>query len=68
MDKILTNLLANAMKYSASEVKLTLSRQQDTFKVILENDGAIVPLDSRERIFRPFERSVDITALRWALE
>lgn len=63
MDKILTNLLANAMKYSASEVKLTLSRQQDTFKVILENDGAIVPLDSRERIFRPFERSVDINSV-----
>ena len=59
MDKILNNLLANAMKYSASQVKLTLLRNQDTFNVILENDGAIVPLDSRERIFKPFERSVD---------
>ena len=63
MDKILSNLLANAMKYSSTEVKLTLTVQQDNFSVILENDGAIVPLDSRERIFRPFERSVDTNSV-----
>lgn len=63
MDKIISNLLANAMKYSASQVKLTLRRHQATFNVILENDGAIVPLDSRERIFKPFERSVDINSV-----
>ena len=63
MDKILSNLLANAMKYSATEVKLTLARQEDVFNVILENDGAVVPMDSRERIFKPFERSVDINSV-----
>lgn len=63
MDKILNNLLANAMKYSASDVKLSLIKQQDSFMVILENDGAIVPLDSRERIFKPFERFVDTSSV-----
>lgn len=61
MDKIINNLLANAMKYSSSHVKLSLIRKNDFFQIILENDGAIVPLDSRERIFKPFERFVDTT-------
>ena len=59
MDKILSNLLANAMKYSQSNVKLTLQRQPDVFQIVLENDGTIVPLNSRDRIFKPFERFVD---------
>lgn len=63
MDKILNNLLANAMKYSSSEVKLTLKKEADVFNVILENDGAVVPLDSRERIFKPFERFVDTASV-----
>ena len=61
MDKILSNLLVNAMKYSSSQVTLSLICQNDFFKVILENDGAIVPMDSRERIFKPFERFIDIS-------
>lgn len=63
MDKILSNLLANAMKYSQSNVKLTLQRQQEVFQVILENDGTIVPLNSRDRIFKPFERFVDSSSI-----
>lgn len=63
MDKILSNLLANAMKYSQSNVKLTLLRKQDVFHVILENDGTIVPLNSRDRIFKPFERFVDSSSI-----
>ena len=63
MDKIMNNLLANAMKYSSSEVKLTLLREEEVFKVILENDGVIVPLDSRDRIFKPFERFVDTSSV-----
>lgn len=63
MDKILSNLLANAMKYSQSTVKLTLQRQQEVFQVILENDGTIVPLNSRDRIFKPFERFVDSSSI-----
>ena len=51
------------MKYSQSNVKLTLQRQQDVFHVILENDGTIVPLSSRDRIFKPFERFVDSSSI-----
>ena len=63
MDKILSNLLANAMKYSSSQVRLTLSIQEEVFQVILENDGTIVPLPSRDRIFKPFERFVDSSSI-----
>ena len=63
MDKILSNLLANAMKYSHSKVKLSLVKHPDTFQIVLENDGAIVPLDSRDRIFKPFERFVDSSSI-----
>ena len=63
MDKILNNLLANAMKYSSSLVKLTLTKKEDVFHVILENDGTVVPIDSRERIFKPFERFVDTSSV-----
>lgn len=59
MDKILSNLLANAMKYSSAYVCLSLVKKNEKFQIILENDGAIVPLDSRERIFKPFERFID---------
>lgn len=59
MDKIISNLLANAMKYSSSDVQLTLEINADEFRIILENDGSVVPLDARERIFKPFERFVD---------
>lgn len=59
IDKILSNLLANAMKYASSDVKLKLLMEEKVFRIILENDGPVVPLDSRERIFKPFERCVD---------
>ena len=59
IDKILSNLLANAMKYSSSDVRLKLFQVNKTFKIVLENDGPVVPLESRERIFKPFERCVD---------
>ena len=59
IDKILSNLLANAMKYSSSDVKLTLLLEEKVFRIIQENDGPVVPIDSRERIFKPFERCAD---------
>ena len=59
IDKILSNLLANAMKYSSSDVRLRLVLEDKVFRIILENDGSVVPLDSRERIFKPFERFID---------
>lgn len=57
-DKIISNLLSNAIKYCRSTVSVTLSADGDILRLVTENDGDIVPLDRRERIFRPFERYV----------
>ena len=56
MDKIIGNLLYNAIKYSSSSIAMKLDRSGDDFVVVIENDGQTVPLSERERIFQPFER------------
>ena len=58
LDKIVSNLVSNALKYGKSTVRLTLENAGDNFRIIIENDGEIVPPEERERIFRPFERFV----------
>ena len=56
LEKIIGNLLYNAIKYSASSVAVRLEKSGDDFVVVIENDGQLVPLSERERIFLPFER------------
>lgn len=56
MEKIIGNLLYNAIKYSASSVAVRLEKNGEDFVVVIENDGQLVPLSERERIFLPFER------------
>lgn len=56
LTKILSNLFTNALKYSATYAHLSLSNDEAThsFVITMCNDGAIVPLEKREEIFRPF--------------
>lgn len=56
LTKIVSNLLSNAVKYAACSVRMELrhDKEQGVFRIILTNDGQIVPLDQRERIFQPF--------------
>ncbi len=55
-DKILTNLMSNALKYSGHEVRLSLGESEGNLIVVVENDGAVVPVDMREKIFHPLVR------------
>jgi len=50
------NLLENARRYSQGEVTLTLSREDTTAVVRVEDHGPGVPLEQRERIFEKFYR------------
>ncbi|MDR1225028.1 MAG: response regulator [Tannerella sp.] len=57
--KIVTNMLTNALKYSSRTVSLCLpppSPDDGSFRVIVTNDGMVVPEKERERIFAPFYR------------
>lgn len=55
-DRILTNLLSNAAKYSQTYVKCSLFRKDGDFLFVIENDGEIVPLGMRDKIFNAFVR------------
>lgn len=57
--KMTSNLLTNANKYSESLVRLEIQipeEQPEVFKIIVVNDGKLIPLQEKENIFKPFYR------------
>lgn len=54
--KILSNLFSNAIKYSHKKVKISLTAEETYFKIRIENDGTLIPIDLQQRIFEPFYR------------
>jgi two-component system OmpR family sensor kinase len=53
------NLLRNAQKYAAHQVRLTARRRSDGgggIEIAVEDDGPGIPLEERERVFEPFYR------------
>lgn len=59
--KILSNMLSNALKYAKSYARLELQLDRDAgkYRIVLTNDGKVVPADMREKIFHPFVRYVE---------
>ncbi|RFS19636.1 histidine kinase [Chitinophaga silvatica] len=59
MNKIIGNLLNNAIKYASTQASLHLLqiRERDTtFEVLVKNDGYLLPGEVAEKIFEPFFR------------
>lgn len=55
LDKILNNLILNAVKYAESQIEITVSKAgDDKIAVRFENDGAEIPVEYREAVFKPF--------------
>ncbi|MCW3091798.1 MAG: hybrid sensor histidine kinase/response regulator [Ferruginibacter sp.] len=57
--KILTNLFNNAVKYADKKVMVCLlpfTQQDKSFTIEIENDGYLVPVEMKEKIFEPFFR------------
>lgn len=54
--KIVSNLLSNALKYARSYADLSLELDMDAreFRIILVNDGKVIPGEMRNSIFQPF--------------
>jgi len=55
--KIVSNLLNNAVKYSDSYCYLNFKTKDTTFELTITNDGKVVPIAEREKIFKEFYRS-----------
>lgn len=56
MARALGNLLQNAKRYAHKEIKITFSRDNGCYQLKVDDDGAGIPEDERERIFDAFSR------------
>lgn len=56
METIVKNLLLNAFKYAAHKAVLNLRKQQNSVVIEIDDDGAGIPFDARDKIFMPFSR------------
>ncbi len=54
--KILTNLLANATKYAEKRIRFRMETGEKSIRFRISNDGPLIGVDDRERIFSPFFR------------
>lgn len=59
LTKIISNLFTNAIKYSASFIRVCLSGEEENIILSVSNDGPVVPPDMREEIFKPFVQYKD---------
>lgn len=56
MERVLDNLVNNALRYSERTIKVTLQRQGSLASMTVEDDGPGIAPAERERIFEPFVR------------
>lgn len=54
--KIISNLLNNACKYSETFIQCAISRGKYDIFINIQNDGAKIPQEKAEEIFKPFTR------------
>ncbi len=58
-NKIMSNLLDNAVKYAGQQVHIRMmtgDEQETSFKIEVANDGYLIPADMKEKIFEGFFR------------
>ena len=55
--KIINNLLGNAFKYCDRLIDIRIREDGNFCNIIFKNDGETIPLEWRERIFKPFMRT-----------
>lgn len=54
MEKIICNLISNAVKYTESFLSLKLEEDGDVIRVTVDSNGDRIPSSEAERIFEPF--------------
>jgi signal transduction histidine kinase len=56
MELALSNLLANALRYAKQRVNITVMRDKELFRLVVEDDGEGIPESDRTAVFRAFTR------------
>lgn len=56
MERVLDNLVNNAMRYSQQQIQVHLTQQEGRATLIVDDDGPGIAPDARERVFEPFVR------------
>ncbi len=56
LERCMTNLLGNALKY-AEHVDVHLSSDQEAVHIVFDDNGPGIPQDLREEVFKPFFRA-----------
>jgi signal transduction histidine kinase len=56
MELALSNLMANALRYAKQRVEVTVMREKDLYRLVVEDDGEGIPESDRATIFRAFTR------------
>lgn len=54
--KIISNLMSNAIKYGSKHISVVLESDEKQFVLRIANDGEVVGVEQRERIFQLFTR------------
>jgi signal transduction histidine kinase len=56
MELAVSNLLANALRYARHTVQISVAREHELYRVVVEDDGEGIPEGDRATIFRAFTR------------
>jgi signal transduction histidine kinase len=56
MELAVSNLLANALRYARQTVQISVVRERELYRVVVEDDGEGIPEGDRATIFRAFTR------------
>ncbi|MBR7356755.1 two-component system sensor histidine kinase RstB [Klebsiella pneumoniae] len=56
MERVLDNLVNNALRYSSQRVAVSLTLQGSRASLLVEDDGPGIAPEERERVFEPFVR------------
>ena len=53
-DKVFTNLLSNALKFTTNFINIRISQEDDKYTIAVEDNGIGISKELHERIFEPF--------------
>ena len=56
MQRAVSNLLHNAMRYAKTQIQVVIKVQQNQYHIHIDDDGVGIPTANRERLFQPFVR------------
>lgn len=57
VEQVIQNLLSNAIKYGLGRpIGIRVESRGDEARLVVEDEGRGIPLEARDRIFRPYER------------